>query len=244
MLTALALAPPCSCSLFRDPVSRARIDVVWDVLEVASIWVQPWGLAHIGGCRKPAGLAFVLLALLLRRAPAAAAASAVPTAAVGRARRHLATDCATMPLPALAATTTLATCCCNLVLLSAGPRQPALLQCTAVLTFHTILVGVLAPMLLAVFVEHLSPWGPGPAATSEHAQHPRQRPAASGTSDHCGQFSPAANIQHWCQRLDAALKSSRVHLARHPVVACLVAWVALGNLWLASVALAHLQLIS
>lgn len=65
MLSTLAFPPLCSCSLFRDPVSRARIGVVWDALEVASIWVQPWGLAHIGACRKPAGPACVLLALLL-----------------------------------------------------------------------------------------------------------------------------------------------------------------------------------
>ena len=101
-----------------------------------------------------------------------------------------------------------------------------------------MLVGVVAPLLLTIFVEHLSPWEP--AAHSRHAQHAQQHVAAV-SGDHCWS-SPWARVRRCCERLDAALKSSRAHLACSPALACFTAWVVLGNLWVAAVALAQLHL--
>ena len=60
-----ARAPPCllrSCAIFQDPVSKLRIAAAWDVLELASVFVQPWGHTFAGEHGTPAPAACLLVA--------------------------------------------------------------------------------------------------------------------------------------------------------------------------------------
>ena len=115
------------------------------------------------------------------------------------------------------------------------------------LTFHKLAVGILLPTLLAVYLGRREAWAstasvpqqggqPEPAQqqqAQQRAERGRQQPSCGDT---------AARIQRLGRRVDKALYSGCTQLARRPAVACLAAWVVLGNLWFAAVGLAQLRL--
>ena len=120
------------------------------------------------------------------------------------------------------------------------------LQCEAVLTFHKLAVGILLPTIVAVSLGRQEAWAstasvpqqaqPGPAQ-HQHAQQWAERGRQRLTA-----LQPASCLQQGGKRLDRALRSGCARLARRPAVACLAAWVVLGNVWMAAVGLAQLRL--
>ena len=73
-----------SCSIFQEPVSKARMAAAWNVLELGSMFVQPWGPASAGGHHVPG-------CWMLYHMPPGAPINAV---VVGGSRPHANANCA------------------------------------------------------------------------------------------------------------------------------------------------------
>lgn len=102
------------------------------------------------------------------------------------------------------------------------------LQCAALLTFHTILLGVLLPVLLACCADPLPP--PPAAARQRPARQPGGQP---GLVQRAAQAVAAA-----VDGMDAALRAACTG-ATWSAATLLAGWLLVGNSWLLAKALAR-----